>query len=705
MIVDSIRLKNFQCYAGESSENTFEFKRGLNLIIGDNGHGKSKLWDAFFWVLYDQIFQSDAKIFLTTTQYLENLISDKAKSECLIGEQVDTQVELVAQNFSSTKYRVTRMFRAKKIGDDEWLPEPKSILTIDKRTGTKWQQCSPTEHTEIINTIVRPQLKEFMWFQGEKINDLMDLGDKKALTKIIYLLSDIETYDSMLEAAKKGKAQSQKQYDSALAKSSSDTKTSKKYQEELDSLRGIREGNTNSITKATDVRDTAQQEMDKLLAKFIDAEARQEARSKIEGSTKLLEALGAQLDAMVESFSKNLIDRQWVLKNAESALVQFDHKYGVFASKVSEHRRQAIPEEPKLPLDVPQPIHVQNMITAEECFVCGREAKVGTPEHNHMKGLLSRQEEDLPELFDQDNSSFFQRIYQNRIEQKGVVRRIDQDVDQTFDEIEGLRSKIRVEEENKAVYESQMHGALGTTDDAESTINEYTKYQKLESSKSEEIRRLNLSNAEIDRKIDYYESELERLSHKSTNNTHRISKDVWSQLLKITSETRQRVFDEIIDVLEERANEIFKVMSQANNAITGKVKLEVTENNTCVPKIVDSYGKVLRGSNESNILLVKLSLIMAILGGRHNWSQNYTMIADGPTSHMADGYSDGFYSALSGNFVQSIVITYDFLNEDDWSRWSHLRLGNVYRIKSSHGSEKREDRHDLRVSSERVSIS
>ena len=145
-------------------------------------------------------------------------------------------------------------------------------------------------------------------------------------------------------------------------------------------------------------------------------------------------------------------------------------------------------------------------------------------------------------------------------------------------------------------------------------------------------------------------------------------------------------------------------MSQANNAITGKVRLEVTDNNTCVPKIVDSYGKILRGSNESNILLVKLSLIMAILGARQNWSQNYAMIADGPASHMADGYSDGFYSALSGNFIQSIVITYDFLNEDDWSRWEHLRLGNVYRINSSHGSEKREDRHDLRVSSERVSI-
>ena len=55
MIVEGLQLKNFQCYAGEIEENTFRFTRGLNLIIGENGSGKSKIWDAFYWVLYDEI--------------------------------------------------------------------------------------------------------------------------------------------------------------------------------------------------------------------------------------------------------------------------------------------------------------------------------------------------------------------------------------------------------------------------------------------------------------------------------------------------------------------------------------------------------------------------------------------------------------------------------------------------------------------------
>ena len=146
-------------------------------------------------------------------------------------------------------------------------------------------------------------------------------------------------------------------------------------------------------------------------------------------------------------------------------------------------------------------------------------------------------------------------------------------------------------------------------------------------------------------------------------------------------------------------------MAAANNSITGRVKLETTSNNTCVSKIVDSSGELMRGSNESNIQLVKLSLIMAILGSKQLWSRNYALIADGPTSHMAENYSDGFYAALSENFEQSIVVTKDFLTEESMRRLSKLRLGNVFRITSSHGSEQREDRFDLEVKAEKVTLS
>ena len=80
MIINSLSMKNFQCYYGEHADNKLKFKRGINIIIGNNGHGKSKMFDAFYWVIYDQIFQSDQRVFVDTSTYLENLISDKGKA-------------------------------------------------------------------------------------------------------------------------------------------------------------------------------------------------------------------------------------------------------------------------------------------------------------------------------------------------------------------------------------------------------------------------------------------------------------------------------------------------------------------------------------------------------------------------------------------------------------------------------------------------
>ena len=56
MIIKSISIENFQSYYGEQ---TIEFSEGLNLVIGKGGKGKSKLFNAFYWVLFGKIYITD----------------------------------------------------------------------------------------------------------------------------------------------------------------------------------------------------------------------------------------------------------------------------------------------------------------------------------------------------------------------------------------------------------------------------------------------------------------------------------------------------------------------------------------------------------------------------------------------------------------------------------------------------------------------
>ena len=59
------------CYAGT---NKFDFTEGINIIIGDNGYGKSKLYDAFYWVMYNECFDTSKKAFAPTKSLKKQII-------------------------------------------------------------------------------------------------------------------------------------------------------------------------------------------------------------------------------------------------------------------------------------------------------------------------------------------------------------------------------------------------------------------------------------------------------------------------------------------------------------------------------------------------------------------------------------------------------------------------------------------------------
>ena len=50
MIIKKVKIENFLSYF---DNKTFEFSNGLNIILGENGEGKTKFFDAVEWLLQD----------------------------------------------------------------------------------------------------------------------------------------------------------------------------------------------------------------------------------------------------------------------------------------------------------------------------------------------------------------------------------------------------------------------------------------------------------------------------------------------------------------------------------------------------------------------------------------------------------------------------------------------------------------------------
>src|SRR6056297_3217911 len=105
MIINSIIVKNFQCFYDEVK---FEFNEGLNFVLAANGHGKSKLFDAFYWVINNSIIGSDGRP-IPTSEVKHNLINKKALMVAENNESIKTKVILEFEH-NSENYQISRNY-------------------------------------------------------------------------------------------------------------------------------------------------------------------------------------------------------------------------------------------------------------------------------------------------------------------------------------------------------------------------------------------------------------------------------------------------------------------------------------------------------------------------------------------------------------------------------------------------------------------
>ena len=99
MKINSITINNFQSYYGEQ---TIEFGDGLNLIIGNGGKGKSKLFNAFYWVLFGKIYVTSEgwcttdNLYQSSHKALHNYeyFNKKALSEAKVDGKISCSVQL-----------------------------------------------------------------------------------------------------------------------------------------------------------------------------------------------------------------------------------------------------------------------------------------------------------------------------------------------------------------------------------------------------------------------------------------------------------------------------------------------------------------------------------------------------------------------------------------------------------------------------------
>lgn len=187
MKLHSITLSNFRQFKGEQHFNLHsDILKPVSLLFGANGAGKTTFLNAFTWALYGTLSED--------VEQQERLVTDSVFRALPTGSFVEVSVELVLDH-EGQDYRVLRRARVRKEGDEQAKTSPDVQLWTTKPDGSSEIVPAPQEK---ILSILPKSLSRFFFFNGERIEKLVEKSAYSEVQQDIKVLLDLEQVERAL---------------------------------------------------------------------------------------------------------------------------------------------------------------------------------------------------------------------------------------------------------------------------------------------------------------------------------------------------------------------------------------------------------------------------------------------------------------------------------------------------------------------------
>lgn len=720
MIIESIELSNFMCYAGE---NRFDFKEGMNVIIGDNGYGKSKLYDAFYWAMYDKCFDTNEKEWKGTNAIGRTIFSDKAVYEASDG-LIRASVRITFMDVEKDEQYIIERFLTAQKRESDLLVDKESAEVVAHRllAGMNAREITWPEDIERIKKKILPDnVRPYMWFQGEQVESIIDFGQSASLTQAINVLSNISRFDEISEIADAWDKSAADQYHKkAKAMSSDKTESERLERTREETLKRI-ELLRADINTCKENLGTAEEQADRLVNQQEDATKIRELdieRKNVE--SQLIQVAEEEHQERIGLHSK-LFTRRWVLKGTEHIITEYNDKFinyqNVKLFKKAEAKarleleNRVIEElQTRLPINVPEPVYVEKMLEGEHCLVCNREAPKDSDAWNSIKQLLERTpgknkalETELATNHDFDSD--FRKLSQHGYAMEHSIHRIDSDIEETFSRLNRLEKRRKnLTTELERLKDAYTNSVSETALDADRAKNLLSTLQAHHEHASRF--QVNLTRAEIElgqkkKELEEIDEKLGKLVKDGLPAWMKDKKKLLADFKELAHSTRDRVFKKLVQRLEDEANTHYRNMMQGNLGAQGIIKLVESSKGNFMPRLTDENGNPLMQLNTGNIILIKLATIMAIISARQGTRDTdlYTLITDAPMSVFGEDYTIGFCKTVSMVYRQSIIMSKEFYKNEGLRRQlltdKDINLGKVYMITPSISETQRNNRNSL----------
>jgi len=695
MIVTKISIENYLCYCGIKD---FELSDGLNIILGENGEGKTKFFEALDW------------LFNGNDDGLELLVSAKALEETEVGKSLRVQVSIVVEQYEEKKI-ITKSFLVKKLKANECSISNYMLEgTEENKSGERVQ----IDGKNLLDRIFPFQIRKYSMFKGEAELDIFKSDG--ALTNLINLFSDAKHYDKYSE---KGIFLREKA-ERAVEDSTKNDKKNESLYKKLESDIKIAENDKYKLTVHLDSTD---EEIRKLEGKLQAAESHvknADALETINKRIKNIEDRISDLNGKIdENYTTSLFDENWIAVNFETIHHEFAEKISLFSIEkrkqqsefdkqkgIKEGERKAKAEllnnSIPLPIGVPSKAHMEEMIKDQLCKVCNRPAKKDSEPYNFMmerlKEYLTSQTHDEEETND---NPLYKNDYTNRLVNLSVSQ------EDNLKNLRGVRTRIKdlfkfndarkkdIEQLNTELdgEKAERDKILGNSSIAEEklvdVLKNYNAWQgDLKQRNHEQLdynSKMKIVLAELKAKKEEKDTIDLKSANKSLIKTRAILRDI-ETIFKDTKETK---FDEFIEKLQGKSNSFFGKINIESFRGTIVFTKRIKGDKSIVDIKLQEDGRTFYKPNQSLLTSMHISILFAISElASETKEENFPMIFDAPTSSFGENKTAEFLNLIYETENQKILLIKDFLSTEKKTKtltikkeFEHVKRNKAFWVK------------------------
>ncbi len=676
-IINKISLQNFFNYYGSYDDNTYNFKEGINIVVADNGAGKSKLFNALLWVFYNELLDSDLKIRRSIESMAVKTISDMAKNETSLGDSVNCGVRVEFKDSRFT-YQIEKNFTATKISNKGTIADARcwEIVSYDfevsKMDILRFKPIfDESEKINIVNKLIRKDLRQYSFFQGEEVEDIIDFSKKQSIKEAVRKITNISKIEELEKLSVALKEKAENDYN---RKSKENAKNTLELEQKL--------------TSKEKFKNLLEEEQGKLeVYKKNHAEAKQESydlEDKIQNSEKKIELKGKRKELLrqqkgakndyekfLDSINARFFDGNfsWIAMGlndlSHSFLRQKSNYLDTIAEKKTLYRLKNNPEElyTVLPLDMPDTMTLDKMLQDGRCHVCNREAKKDSEEWNYILKLKNRpsSKQNENQLFKNDFKSFFEEIQLQSQPFTGKIDSVEDSIANSIQKLNEHKNRITKLNERLKSNQNELKELLKSdniddnTENEKNILNSYEGAIKRATQTEGRIIRSNTTIKELIRKISGIDGELEKLRGSDVPTEYKDAFVLLTDISNAITNTRENTFRNMLKQLEQFSNQHFKNLVKYNELSSGILKFKQTLSDTIELDVIDENNNIISGSSEGFQRMKKLAVVMAIISAKGS-GFNYPMFADAPLSTFGKGFIKSFFEELPNVFPQSIIL-------------------------------------------------